>query len=60
MTIKFLDNKIRTFKIFIVVAFHENQRFWTILLSARPTPLKNANFTFIVVSPSLTIKGPSP
>ena len=58
MTTKFLDNKICTFKIFIVVAFPTKTSVFGDdfpLCSQGPPPQKR-KFYFIIVSPSLMDK----
>ena len=56
MTTKFLDNHICTFKFFLSWRFPRTKKNVFGRFSSpppRPTPLKSANFIFIVVSPSL-------
>ena len=57
MTTTFLDNKICTFKIFVVAFPTKETAFWTIFLSAPSAPpLKQGKFyVSIVVSPSLRL-----
>ena len=59
MTIKFLDNKICTFKILLSWRFPQKKKNCVLddfsSLPPRPPPLKTETFTFIVVSPSLRL-----
>ena len=57
-TTKFLDYQMCTFNILLSWRFQKKTAFLdnSPFLPPRPTPLKSANFIFIVVSQSLTLK----